>query len=251
MKFRSIKTWLALIIMIIPLLFLQHCKKEKSDPKKDIPGKDIPQKDAPGKGPPPLESPPPPGEEQYVPGDIDQILSSMKLGNIAFNVPENMNIDEAKQVQLLLSLQDPIEELKKSLQDEGKKYGASIQVGSRMEARLKGQKFTITAITPEVQAVSESSQTEWKWEVQPKETGNHRLHLTLSALLEIDGQSTPRMVKTFDKEIEVHITAGQRVQSFFSKNWQWLFTGLLAPVIVWLFRYNRIRKLKQKREEGK
>jgi hypothetical protein len=65
--------------------------------------------------------------------------------------------------------------------------------------------FQITAITPEVQAVSKIQETEWKWEIHPKKEGKHKLHLTLTALLEIDGRSTPRTIRTFDKVIDLYL----------------------------------------------
>ncbi len=83
-----------------------------------------------------------------------------------------------------------------------------------MEARLSGYMFQITAITPEIQAVSKRQQTEWKWEIDPKEEGKHRLHLTLTALLEIDGHSTPRAIRTFDKIIEVMLQQHKKSGSF-------------------------------------
>jgi len=49
-----------------------------------------------------------------------------------------------------------------------------------MEARLSGYMFQITAITSEEQVVSKDQRTEWKWEIHPKEEGEHRLHLTLT-----------------------------------------------------------------------
>lgn len=86
----------------------------------------------------------------------------MEFGAIAFNAPTNINIDESHQIQLILSLAETAEELKQSITEEGEKVGAAIKISDRMEARLSGYMFQITAITPEVQAVSKSQQTEWK-----------------------------------------------------------------------------------------
>jgi hypothetical protein len=105
-----------------------------------------------------------------------------------------------------------------------------------MEARLSGPNFAITAITPEIQAVSRSEITEWKWEVKPSSDGRHYLHLTLSALLRVDGTPTPRAIRTFDKVIEVEVEWHQRVGSFFEKNWQWLWAAILVPVVGWLWK---------------
>jgi hypothetical protein len=118
----------------------------------------------------------------------------------------------------------------------GEKEGARIQVSDRMEARLSGPNFAITAVTPEVQAVTRTAVTEWKWEVEPRSKGPQHLHLTLSVLINADGASTSRMIRTFDKEIEVEVTWGQQVGSFLKNNWQWLWAVILVPGIGWLWR---------------
>ena len=186
-----------------------------------------------------LPDPSPPPPESL--GDVDRLLEGMEFGAIAFNAPTHINIDDSPQIQLILSLAETVEKLKKSITEEGEKIGATIRVSDRMEARLSGYMFQITAITPEIQAVSKRQQTEWKWETHPKKEGRHKLHLTLTALLEIDGQTTPRAIRTFDKIIEVNVTATQKIGLFFKNNWQWLWAAILVPVAGWLWK----RKKKQ------
>jgi len=170
---------------------------------------------------------------------VDKLLEKMEFGAIVFNAPTDINIDDSHQIQLLLSLSETVENLKKSVTEQGEKVGATIRVNDRMEAHLSGDMFQITAITPEIQAVSKSQQTEWKWEIHPKKEGKHKLHLTLTALLDIDGKSTPRAIKTFDKDIEVNVTATQKIDLFFKNNWQWLWAAVLVPVAGWLWKRNK------------
>jgi len=167
---------------------------------------------------------------------VDRLLDEMEFGTIAFNAPTNINIEDSPKIQLILSLSEAIDELKQSISEEGEKIGATIRVSDRIEARLSGYMFQITAITPEIQAVSKSQRTEWKWEIHPKEEGQHKLHLTLTALLEIDGHSTPRAIRTFSKIIEVNVTASQKLGIFFKSNWQWLWAAILVPVAGWLWK---------------
>ena len=168
--------------------------------------------------------------------NVDRLLNKMEFGAIAFNAPKNINIDDAPQIQLILSLANTVEELKNAIAEEGEKIGASIKVSDRMEARLSGYMFQITAITPEIQAISKLQKTEWKWEVHPKKEGKHRLHLTLTALLEIDGRSSPRTIRTFDKIIEVDVTTTQKISIFFKNNWKWLWAAILVPIAGWLWK---------------
>ncbi len=168
---------------------------------------------------------------------IDRALESMGFGNIAFNAPRSMNLHTTAPIQLVLGLAKPIDELKQMIEAEGEKEGARIRVSDRMEARLSGSNFAITAITPEIQSISRSDVTEWKWEVKPNSEGHQHLHLTVSALLSVDGTSIPpRTVRTFDKVIEVEVTLYQRVGSFFEDNWKWLWAAVLAPLVGWLLK---------------
>ena len=167
---------------------------------------------------------------------IKRFLDKMQPGNIAFNVPAAMNLDETTLIQLVLSLQKPIDELKQMIEAEGAKQGASIKVSNIMVAQLKGTHFHINAINPESQVVTPSDVTEWKWEVQPTSSGPQSLHLTLSAQLTVDGQPTSKLVRTFDKTIEVNVTMGQRARDFVDKYGQWLWAGVIIPLAGWLWK---------------
>lgn len=168
---------------------------------------------------------------------IDRVLESMEWGNIAFNAPSSMNLKDSAQIQLLLSLEQSIEDLRNMITAAGEKEGVSIHVYDMMEARLSGQRFQITAITPEIQAIASTGVTEWKWEIKPTSSGRHQLHLTLAALFNVGTTSTRRTIRTFDKTIEVEVTWGQSVSGFIGENWQWLWTALLIPVAGWLCKH--------------
>lgn len=80
-----------------------------------------------------MGTPAPPPERL---GNVDRLLQEMEFGTIVFNAPTNINIDDSPQIQLLLSLAETVEELKKSITEEGEKIGATIRVNDRMEAHL-------------------------------------------------------------------------------------------------------------------
>ncbi len=166
---------------------------------------------------------------------IDEILASLEWGNIAFNTPQSMNLGDTAIIQLVLGLDTKIEDLKQKIEATGKKEGASIRVSDRMEARLSGPNFAITAIAPEIQPVSRSESTNWEWEVKPQGQGHQNLHLTLSAVIEIDGTSTRKLIRTFSRDIEVEVTRRQWIAAFLEKNWQWLWTAALVPIAGWLW----------------
>ena len=167
---------------------------------------------------------------------IDEQLKKMSFGNIAFNTPKTINIDSTKTIQLKLDLKKSIDELKNTINSQEEKAGAQIKVSNQMEARLTGQNFSITPLTPETQAISSNETTEWMWRVKPTAEGNQDLNLTLSAILDVNGKAIPRKVEVFVKVIEVKVTAYQKMQIFVGKNWQWLWATLVIPIAGWLWR---------------
>jgi hypothetical protein len=176
---------------------------------------------------------------------IDRIMEEMQPGNIAFNVPAAINLQETASIHLVLSLQKPVEALKQMVQAEGEKEGTSIRITNRMEARLTGPNFQIQAITPEVQAVTATEITEWKWVVKPTQLGQHHLHLTLTALFSVDGVPTSRMIRTFDKTIEVNVTLAQQATALAHKFGPYLWAGLI-PLAGWFWKWRRRKKLQAK-----
>ena len=187
------------------------------------------------------DPPPPPTETGTATGvappldpvfdEIDRALEAQPLASAAFNAPTELGIGESAEIQLLLSLAKPIRDLQAELTEIGEREGAQVRVAPLMEARLTGGGFRIEALTPERQPVGRSSTTEWRWEVEGTEGGSHALHLTLSALITVEGERTPRAVRTFDREIEIQVTLRQRITGFVGDNWQWLWAALIVPLL--------------------
>ena len=171
--------------------------------------------------------------------EIDRVLAGLSLANVAFNAPVTLRVHETAVIQLLLSGEQPIEQLQDQLTELGEKEGEQIKVSDRMEAQLSGLGFTIAAITPAVQPVSGQGVTEWKWEIEPTKVGTRRLHLTLSALIDLKGRESTYSIRTFERSLDVRVTWSERLSGFFSDNWQWLWTALLIPLAGWALSKRR------------
>jgi hypothetical protein len=164
----------------------------------------------------------------------------MQWGNIAFNAPERMKLESSSTIQLVLSPTKSIDELKKDVVAQGEKEGARIRISDLMEARLSGSGFNISPITPETQAISWNEITEWKWDVVPNRAGRHNLYLTLTAIIDVEGSTMPRRIRTFDKTIDVEVSSWQTAFKFFQDNWEWAWTLIVFPVGYWIWRkHNR------------
>lgn len=178
---------------------------------------------------------------------IDRILKRLPLTNIAFTAPTSLRLDETTVVELRMSDQESITELKAELRDVGMLEGAQVRASNRMEATLTGIDFKIQQVTPTQQPVG--AITEWQWQVQPTATGKRHLDLTLTALVAIEGEQTRYAVRTFERTLEVRatpVTQGTKAKRFFESNWQWLWTALIIPLVAW---YGRRRATRRSAEE--
>ena len=192
----------------------------------------------PGPGPPP-PPPGPPGPPGPPPDDIDEILQGLGLGNVAFNAPRELQSGETAVIELLVSRERPIRELQGEITALGEREGAQIRLSNLIEARLTGLGFKIQAVSDERQPVSRRDITRWRWEIEPVRTGRQRLHLTVSAIVNVGGTESTYTVQTFERVLEIDVAWSDRVSGFLSGNWQWLWTAILLPVGAWLLQRRR------------
>jgi hypothetical protein len=179
-------------------------------------------------------------------GIVEEIVSNLEWGNIAFDTPKKMKFEEPKTIELLLSPTKSVQELQSSLKSHEQTESARIQISNRMEADLSGRGFKIEALVPQEQAVYRGKTTQWKWEVTPTKDGDQNLYLTLSAIINVSNQKVPLVIRTFDKTIEIEVSVGQRISTFVAGNWQWLWASILVPLSPFLWKwYQRKRGKKQ------
>jgi hypothetical protein len=186
---------------------------------------------APVSAPPVQYSAPPPTSLSV----IDNIVNNLEWGNIVFNTPQKIRLEEPTIIELVLSPTHSIEELQSSLESQEQIESAEIRISNQMAANLVGTGFKIEALRPQEQAIS-SEQTQWKWAVTPTKSGSQNLELTLSAIINISGQERQLVIETFKKTIEVEVSVGQRVSTFVAGHWEWLWASLLVPTAPFLWK---------------
>lgn len=167
-----------------------------------------------------------------------------KIGWTAFSAPREMHIDDTDEANLLVSLSEGVGDLFKLLPPHHTRSGEEVLVARRMQAKLEGIDFIIKATGPEIQAIVPNSRTRWVWLIKPKKLGKLPLTLTLSALLTIENQSTPKVLKVYKKTVFVRVSFFEKVWMFSQENLSWLwapFAGLVGAI---LFFVNRKRSKK-------
>jgi hypothetical protein len=144
--------------------------------------------------------------------DVDAALQKLDWGQMAFDVPEKLRLEQTALIHLLISPAHTAEQLTNAIREQTsepvKIESARIQISGMMEAKLVGSAFEIRPITPEEpQMVSRTEATEWKWEIRPRQSGQQSLHLTLNAIIRFDDKERPRVIRTFDRVIQVDVAA--------------------------------------------
>ena len=146
--------------------------------------------------------------------DVDAALQKLDWGQMAFDVPEKLRFEQTGLIHLLISPTQTAEQLTNAIREQTsepvKIESARIQISGMMEAKLVGSAFEIHPVTPdEPQMVSRTQPTEWKWEVRPRQAGRQSLHLTLNAIIRFEQKERPRVVRTFDRIIQVDVATSE------------------------------------------
>ncbi|MBE9008311.1 hypothetical protein IQ259_25440 [Fortiea sp. LEGE XX443] len=177
---------------------------------------------------------------------LKEAANNLKPGQIAFNVPEDMQVAETNVVEVRVS-----DDLKRDLKQGliGKIDTAQIKVSSFMKARLEGTSFTIKPLDEENRALPEGTVAKWRWNVTPNESGEQKLFLVLYARIKIPDQQTDELVdlKTFDHTIKVAVNPvgwlGQNgtgiIETTIALSGAGFFTFLVAR---WKWIKNRLQK---------
>ncbi|MDG4477056.1 hypothetical protein [Thiovibrio frasassiensis] len=173
-------------------------------------------------------------------------LASFKDAAYTFNTPSPIKVAKPYPVYLWVdttaSHQALAQELAQQLNtllpaDANRIASGTIQVSPVMKATLKGEKFTITPISPEQQIIHLAGRTTWSWEITPTWPGTHILHLQLLAIPPEGIAADPYTIpEPLDRSIEVKVTLWWLIDSFFDKYWKWLLGGLgtlLLTVLGW------------------
>ena len=193
----------------------------------------------------PAEAEPEPTEGAIDPiqetlAQIDEQLRSTLQGNIALNVPPKMQLDQPAEITLLISPSLSPEELRAEIESNGEVVTDVINITPWMQAELISvdrEAFTIRMLHSEPQQpISNVEPTEWKWLLSANEEGPHRLILTISRLVEVEGRESWRLVEEYRHSIDVQVTMGTRLKLALAGLWdlKWWISGLLFPIIVYM-----------------
>lgn len=181
-------------------------------------------------------TPPEPVAEPRVEG-IDAWLAALPTEALVFNTPARILYGEQVELRLIVqpgeegaALQATFEASRKASQS-GEVQVAEARMSEEVGATLVSPGLAVTALTPERQFVSRVEPTEWRWAVQGSAEGQHELTLSLYAIL--PEHTSVRVLKTFERSLDVEVPPRQAALGFVKENWEWMWTFLLAPIGGW------------------
>ena len=161
---------------------------------------------------------------------VDGVEQELIIGRVVIGSPKIIKEDEAKSVQVVLDVNRELMELFTLLPDEYNKHGADVKVSNRMQATLKSHSFDITASSPEIQAVGSTDPVRWSWMIKAKSKaeGKSKLTFSLSALVPVQGQSTPKVLESYTRYVFIDISIMSKTWTFLQENMGWLW----APFVL-------------------
>jgi hypothetical protein len=214
----------------------RHVQKQEGDP-----GPRPQTAPSAASAPPTVESRPPTASR--VAEAVEAELKSLADGKIAHNLPDEMALDEVREVEARITrrLDDPT--LVRGLLGGTSVEVLDVKVGSVMKLELVGdpEAFGITRIASPVQAVVESRHTRWIWTVRAKRAGSHPLVLRASVRIPVPehGKDATHDIVVYTAKVRVLVSPWRLVRDFTGANWQWLAGTLLIPGVAWVIRGRR------------
>ncbi|RUS92360.1 hypothetical protein DSM106972_099340 [Dulcicalothrix desertica PCC 7102] len=186
-------------------------------------------------------------DKTSIPDGADEALKKVvetRPGQIAFNVPDKMKVNDAEVVEVVIS-DDLRRDLKKELGNQSGTETAQLQVSSFLRARLEGANFNTKSLNEENRFLIQNGIAAWRWSVTPTEAGEQKLYMSIYARVRKNGSTENVDLKTFQREISVSVSP----TSWLNQNWKWVIensTGIgaiLAGISIFIVaRWKWVRK---------
>lgn len=171
--------------------------------------------------------------------DPKEYINQLRNSVFGYSVPDKANIEDEIEVVLIVNPSVSQKDIAKSLGSNS--TTGTIAISKVLQARLDSNDFDIATLTPERQVIVHGKDTIWKWTLKPRSHGkNKRVRISVSAVVNVDGERTEAYIDTYTNVIAVEITPKQQAKRWFQSNWQWAWGALLIPAFV----YYRSRRKK-------
>lgn len=152
-------------------------------------------------------------------------------GMLLYDIPDSMILSK------LYTIKIRIQKQASSISKDGtrKPVQTRIQTSGKMEVELSDPNpdgaFKITKSNASQQIVENDYYTEWIFNVIPTRSGEQSLNLVVSI---ISDNGVKQLV--FEDVIFVKNKISVKIESFWEKHWQWVFSTILIPIFIYLWK---------------
>ena len=142
---------------------------------------------------------------------VEEELSDLDLGQITFNVSQEMTLGVTERVEVEVS-KDIDQRLRERLKAREELQGEDVNIETYMETSLKGTHFYIKSKNLDIQAVEGEGFSQWVWEVTPLKGGDQNLSLAVLAVVEVpEWVEVRKEYPVFEEVSEVEVSLPKMV----------------------------------------
>lgn len=168
--------------------------------------------------------------------------TELSVGRIVYSIPDTMRLQQVSTIKIRIA-KNQSSTIYNSI---GKVTGESeVRTSSTMEVNLidpEGNAFSIVKSNSNEQIIEDSGYTEWIYNVTPLKTGKHSLDLVVSIIKDKNKKEI-----VYSDLVYIRSNPKEVIKGFWEKNWQWGFSTILIPLLIWF--YNK-RKKKNEKDKG-
>ena len=167
----------------------------------------------------------------------------LEKADMVFIAPETTKLEKSLETSLVIDMSKEVDKIQAELAGSNEK-NEKIEIARIVVAKILAPDFEVIEVIKDGRQILDlKGPTEWRWTLTPKKLGEHKVNVTVSAVIEIGNDRAERLIKVFNQEVTVFVTPADAAKYFFSKNWQWLWSTLILPFGIWFWNKKRKKSL--------
>lgn len=173
--------------------------------------------------------------------DTSKPTTSSNIGKVVYQVPDTMKVRHSYTIKVRIGFDKKEIHIEENLGTKIKE--SSIKISEKMTVELVDgspddqKSFTIVKENSDKQLIDSNDYTEWIFDVTPLRAGNKKLNLVISII-----KGTDVKQKVYSDIITVKSDYVKEGLTFWEKYWQWSFSTLIIPFIIFLYKRRTEKK---------
>jgi hypothetical protein len=181
-------------------------------------------------------------------GLLQTLIDNLPDAQTVFQHPDPMEVQHADRVTVRvstnLSANLTIPAIPLSGQQKLITEHDTIKVSPLLQVHLSGEPYFKVDSLNDLEQLVDKDITEWSFVVVPQKAGKWPLHLSVTRVFRTpSGTEKLQDYPAKDEYVTVNVQPlGTTLTNFAANNWQWLWTAVVVPLVVFLWNHRRKRK---------